>query len=87
MFDYQTVRHEMVDRFDGSDTCICHRCISEKNLTGEKTGSAFWDSIPLSSKQMIVCPTCGNKRCPHASDHDLACTDSNEPGQIGSIYS
>jgi hypothetical protein len=35
---------------------------------------------------MILCPTCGNKRCPKASDHDLACTDSNLPGQPGSVY-
>jgi len=35
---------------------------------------------------MIVCPTCGNKRCPHATDHNLACTNSNEPGQPGSRY-
>lgn len=35
---------------------------------------------------MLVCSTCGNKRCPHATDHALACTNSNEPGQAGSIY-
>jgi hypothetical protein len=35
---------------------------------------------------MIVCPTCGNKRCPHASDHRYECTQSNEPGQPGSVY-
>lgn len=35
---------------------------------------------------MILCPTCRNKRCPKASDHSLACTGSNEPGQPGSIY-
>ena len=34
----------------------------------------------------IVCPTCGNKRCPHATDHNLQCTNSNEPGQKGSRY-
>jgi hypothetical protein len=34
----------------------------------------------------IVCPSCGNKRCPHATDHNLACTRSNEPGQPGSRY-
>ena len=34
---------------------------------------------------MVVCPTCGNKRCPKASDHELECTNSNEPGQPGSI--
>lgn len=33
--------------------------------------------------RLIVCPDCGNKRCPKASDHDLACTGSNEPGQAG----
>jgi len=33
----------------------------------------------------VVCPTCGNKRCPKASDHELACTGSNEPGQPGSV--
>lgn len=37
-------------------------------------------------RMMIVCATCGNKRCPHATDHRLACTDSNEPGQAGSSY-
>ena len=34
----------------------------------------------------IVCPTCGNKRCPHATDHNLECTNSNEPNQPGSRY-
>lgn len=34
----------------------------------------------------IVCPTCGNKRCPKATDHELACTNSNAPGQAGSAY-
>ena len=34
----------------------------------------------------IVCPTCGNKRCPKATDHNLECTNSNEPGQKGSRY-
>jgi hypothetical protein len=36
--------------------------------------------------RMILCPTCGNKRCPRASDHRLECTDINEPGQTGSVY-
>ena len=38
--------------------------------------------IPL----FIVCSSCGNKRCPKASDHRLECTRSNEPGQEGSFY-
>jgi DNA-directed RNA polymerase subunit RPC12/RpoP len=36
--------------------------------------------------RMILCPECGNKRCPKASDHNFSCTGSNEPGQLGSIY-
>ena len=35
---------------------------------------------------MRVCRVCGNKRCPHAADHDNECTRSNEPGQPGSLY-
>lgn len=34
----------------------------------------------------IVCPECGNKRCPKATWHVQACSRSNEPGQIGSVY-
>lgn len=34
----------------------------------------------------MVCKTCGNKRCPKATDCDLFCTGSNEPGQEGSVY-
>lgn len=35
---------------------------------------------------MIVCSVCGNKRCPHATDHEEECTGSNAPGQPGSSY-
>ena len=66
--------------WDGKE-CCCHQCIKEKNLV-EREDSV----LPLSSTRMIVCPKCGNKRCPHASDHNLACTNSNNPGQPGSIY-
>lgn len=40
----------------------------------------------MPATRMVLCPVCGNKRCPKASDHDLPCTGSNEPGQPGSIY-
>lgn len=59
--------------------CTCHRCIREHDLLGP-------GGFPLSGTQMIVCRTCGNKRCPKASDHNLDCTGSNEPGQHGSVY-
>ena len=35
---------------------------------------------------MVLCPTCGNKRCPHAHDHRNACTHSNAVGQPGSSW-
>jgi DNA-directed RNA polymerase subunit RPC12/RpoP len=50
----------------------CHSCFN-------KSGQVFLD-------RMILCPECGNKRCPKASHHDLPCTTSNEPGQPGSVY-
>lgn len=34
----------------------------------------------------ILCVDCGNKRCPKATDHDNACSGSNEPEQEGSVY-
>ncbi|MFB4629498.1 hypothetical protein [Enterobacter kobei] len=42
--------------------------------------------ITLRDMRFVVCPECGNKRCPHANDHRNACTGSNEPGQEGSAY-
>lgn len=35
---------------------------------------------------MVLCPTCGNKRCPHANNHENPCSGSNAPGQPGSAY-
>lgn len=34
----------------------------------------------------IVCPDCGNKRCPKATHHDNTCGNSNAAGQLGSWY-
>jgi hypothetical protein len=55
----------------------CERCLDGK------LGSNGW---PLSMQRMILCPDCGNKRCPKATDHTLACGGSNAPGQKGSIW-
>lgn len=51
--------------------CGCHKCIRMRDEF---------------AYHMVVCSTCGNKRCPKASNHELACTNSNEPGQPGSVY-
>ena len=42
--------------------------------------------VTFADSHFVVCPECGNKRCPHANDHRNACTGSNEPGQEGSAY-
>jgi hypothetical protein len=56
--------------------CWCHKCNEHNTVNG----------LPFSMTQMILCPECGNKRCPKASDHQLDCTGSNEAGQHGSVY-
>jgi hypothetical protein len=61
--------------FDKS--CGCYRCMG---LKYDERG------MPLTMTTFIVCPDCGNKRCPKSTDHTLACTNSNEPGQKGSRY-
>ena len=42
--------------------------------------------VAMTDMRFVVCPDCGNKRCPRANDHRNACTGSNEPGQEGSAY-
>lgn len=61
--------------------CICHKCIEDNDIR-----APHMPQFLLSSCMMILCPICGNKRCPHASDHNLKCTGSNDSGQSGSIY-
>ena len=46
---------------------------------------SYYD-MPVVNTRMILCGECGNKRCPHATDHRFTCTGSNEPGQTGSRY-
>ena len=42
--------------------------------------------VTMNDMRFVVCPDCGNKRCPRANDHRNTCSVSNEPGQIGSAY-
>lgn len=63
--------------------CRCRQCLRDRNEGTEIAPGIF---IPAEAQQMILCQTCGNKRCPHATDHRHACTGSNEPGQAGSAY-
>lgn len=48
-------------------SCLCYRCYLEAGF--------------LLRDHMFLCPTCGNKRCPHANDHREECSGSNDVGQ------
>lgn len=57
---------------ESKPVCPCWRCLDEREA------AVSW---------MVVCQRCGNKRCPHAADHQNPCTESNEPNQPGGAYS
>lgn len=64
--------------------CLCIRCCAERRSPSiDWTQPEPWKQMPAFR---YACEICGNKRCPHHSDHTLECTGSNEPGQTGSIY-
>ena len=44
------------------------------------------NELPTFNRTMTLCPKCGNKRCPHATNSNYECTNSNEPGQPGSAF-
>lgn len=58
------------DGLASSVKCWCHTC----------------RPVTITDMRFVVCPDCGNKRCPKANDHSNACSGSNEPGQVGSAY-
>jgi len=55
----------------------CYECLNDLRVPALEN--------PVNT-QMILCPECGNKRCPKATSHTLGCTGSNEPGQEGSRF-
>ena len=63
---------------DVEPACGCFACVGNR-----PTGLSF---LTFGMTTMIVCAECGNKRCPHGTDHRNACTASNEPEQPGSRY-
>ena len=62
-----------------ANECLCIRCSDERRKPGD------WIASILSNFR-YACEICGNKRCPHHSDHRNECTASNEPGQPGSVF-
>lgn len=63
--------------------CPCHACTQRRTALDPGT-LILGQSVEM--MRMFLCETCGHKRCPHAADHQNACTASNEPGQPGSLY-
>jgi hypothetical protein len=60
----------LTDKEKDKPDCWCHTC----------------RPVTLTDMRMVLCPTCGNKRCPKATNHVLDCSGSNEVGQPGSVY-
>jgi hypothetical protein len=74
-----------------TEKCRCYKCCfyRDKSKFGDDLPYMAFFGSPLGQPEtsyFIVCAKCGNKRCPHGTDHALACTGSNESGQTGSRY-
>lgn len=75
--------------------CECSGCKATTRICAELSANSLVNPdcwcrtcrpVFLNDMRFVVCPDCGNKRCPRANDHRNACTGSNEPGQEGSAY-
>lgn len=66
----QKKAESIIGNYPGIPDCWCRTC----------------RPVVLNDMRFVVCPDCGNKRCPRANDHRNACTGSNQPGQEGSAY-
>ncbi|WP_281161853.1 hypothetical protein [Klebsiella quasipneumoniae] len=76
--------------------CECSGCKATARICAELSANSSANPdcwcrtcrpVVLNDMRFVVCPDCGNKRCPRANDHRNACTGSNEPGQEGGAYS
>ena len=56
-------------------TCYCFDCVINKE---HPIHSDYFNEYGLQTR-MIVCIRCGNKRCPHGTNHSYECTNSNDP--------
>ena len=64
--------------------CWCINCETVRLKQARENGAEIWEIFGM--RNFVVCPQCGNKRCPRATSHTLSCTGSNESGQVGSTY-
>jgi hypothetical protein len=69
----------------GATECGCLRCQDERRQA--LPPEAIMERFPgMDPHFRYACEICGNKRCPHHTDHRLACSGSNAVGQPGSAY-
>lgn len=65
-------------------------CEFEANPQATEPAQRCWCEtcrpVTIGDMRMVVCPECGNKRCPKATHHDNPCTNSNDIGQKGSSW-
>lgn len=68
--------HEMADTIERqlSELKLWHPGYIDQSKSGILI-TPSWGSV------MVLCETCGNKRCPRAGNRRYLCTHSNEPGQ------
>ena len=87
--------HIRFTQFAGNHPYCKEHAEQEPDFNDEDDSYQYWKEIkcwchtcrPISTDmRMVLCPSCGNKRCPRATDHRNECTNSNEPNQEGSIY-
>lgn len=67
-------------------TCKCEKCYNEMLFNSPSDDELAYSIGRTFEHFRYGCEICGNKRCPHHSDHELPCTGSNAPGQPGSVY-
>lgn len=80
--DVRLIQHgQHLVAFTTGEVCGCHRCNDQLDAVMGHGKDAFFPT-----HGMVICPDCGNKRCPKATFHVNLCTKSNEPGQKGSVY-
>lgn len=71
---------------DYKNICSCKSCLRNDYMTRLENGDTISKLAMHPYRLFIVCKICGNKRCPHANDHNNECTNSNEVGQKGSDW-
>lgn len=75
--DFKGIWWRIEEPGESKKPCKCRQCLRDRD---ERKPDMAETGI------FIVCEWCGNKRCPHATDHRLECHRSNESGQKGSVY-